>query len=199
MKETHSYDTIQIEHDLAGLLSAKRYEHTLGVAYTAAALAMVHEADLEKAFAAGLLHDCTKYMSQEEHLSYCKQHDILLSDAESSIASLLHAKTGSHMAMEKYHIQDKEILNAIKFHTTGRPNMNLLEKIIFIADYIEPKRTQDQNLPQIRKTAFQNLNQTLVLILKNTLDYLRETSMEIDPMTEQTYHFYADNGETRNG
>lgn len=103
---------------------------------------------------------------------------------------LLHAKVGSFLAKNTYGIQDEDILNSILNHTTGRPNMSLLEKIIFIADYIEPSRKQAPNLAQIRALAFQDLDSALRMILRDTLQYLQETGGETDPMTQQTYDFY---------
>ncbi len=174
----------------------KRYEHTLGVAFTAASLAMRYGADVKQAQVAGLLHDCAKCMTNEERLSICKKNKLEVTPVEKANPFLLHAKVGAFLAKEKYGIQDEEILSAVRCHTTGRPNMTLLEKIVFTADYIEPSRKTAPNLDEVRTMAFQNLDIALCKILSDTLDYLDTVDQEIDPMTKETYHYY--NGEREN-
>ncbi len=174
----------------------KRYEHTLGVAFTAASLAMRYGADVKQAQVAGLLHDCAKCMTNEERLSICKKNKLEVTPVEKANPFLLHAKVGAFLAKEKYGIQDEEILSAVRYHTTGRPRMTLLEKIVFIADYIEPSRKTAPNLDEVRTLAFQNLDIALCKILSDTLDYLDTVDQEIDPMTKETYDYY--NGERKN-
>lgn len=173
-------------------LDSKRFEHTLGVAYTAATLAMRYDCDIQKAKTAGMLHDCAKCMSNEKRLSICKKHNISVNDIERRNPFLLHAKVGSYIAMEKYNIHDSDIINAILNHTTGRPDMSLLEKIVYIADYIEPGRKQAPNLSVIRKLAFTDLDAALFKILEDTLVYLDSAEGEVDPMTQKTYDFYKE-------
>lgn len=169
-------------------LHAKRYEHTLSVAYTAASLAMVHDADTESALIAGMLHDCAKSYSAKKLISLCKKNNLSVSDVElQNPTALLHAKAGSFLAHEKYGVNDEDILNAIKYHTTGRPNMSKLEKILYIADYIEPGRTHAANLGQIRKLAYEDLDKALLHILEDTLAYLHSVDGKIDSMTKATY------------
>ena len=171
-------------------LDPKRFEHTLGVAYTAAALAMCYEVDINKAQTAGLLHDCAKCMSNEKKLLICEKHHIPVNDVEKKNPFLLHAKVGSYLAMKQFCIHDQDIINAILNHTTGRPGMSQLEKIIYIADYIEPGRKQAPNLTQVRRMAFQDLDKALLQILGDTLKYLNSIDSPIDPMTQKTYEFY---------
>ena len=121
-------------------LPPMRYEHSLGVAYTAMALAMRYEYDLDRAEVAGLLHDCAKYYSDGEIIKKCRKHEIPLSEAEIQAPAVLHAKYGAWMAQHRYGVSDPEILSAIRWHTTGKAEMSLLDKIIYIADYIEPRR-----------------------------------------------------------
>ncbi len=171
-------------------LDERRYEHTLGVSYTAAALAMCHGVSQEKAMVAGLLHDCAKCLSDEKRLSLCEKNHLSVSRIEKENPFLLHAKVGSLLARKKYGIQDREILSAIESHTTGRPGMGPLEKIVFVADYIEPGRRQAPDLDLIRQEAFQDLDLALVHILRNTLAHLRESGGAIDEATQQTYAYY---------
>lgn len=184
-------DLKKIRKAMEKTLDPKRYEHTLGVEYTAAALAMCHDVSIKDAQLAGILHDCAKCMSDEKKLSLCEKHNISVNEAERKNPSLLHAKVGSFLAMEEYGVTDQDVIHAILNHTTGRPNMSPLEKIIFIADYIEPGRNKAARLDEIRKLAFVDLDRTLVYILKDTLEYLGTVEEEIDPMTQKTYDFYS--------
>ena len=167
-----------------------RYEHTLGVAYTAAALAMRYGASVENAQLAGLLHDCAKYMSGEELIRYCEKHDIEISESERETPHLLHAKAGAYMAGHHYDIKDEDIISAIRWHTTGKPEMTLLEKIVFVADYIEPLRDKAAHLPEIRYMAFKNIDECIFMILKDTLDYLGKNTESIDDTTKIAYDYY---------
>lgn len=168
---------------------AKRFAHTLGVEFTAAALAMKYQADVTDAQIAGLLHDCAKCLTDEKRVSICEKHQIPMTDIERRNPFLLHAKVGEYLAREKYGITNPDILNAIRFHTTGRENMSLLERIVFVADYIEPGRRQAPNLAEIRQLAFNDLDAAMLKILEDTLSYLKATGGELDPMTEITYEY----------
>ncbi len=186
-----SSDISKFRKAMEKTLEPKRYEHTLGVAYTAANLAMVHGEDVEKALIAGMLHDCAKCMRYEKQLAVCEKNHVCLSGVESAKGSpLIHAKAGSVLAKTKYGVTDENILNAICYHTTGRPDMSLLEKIIYIADYIEPGRRHAQNLPQIRRLAYQDLDACMCKILSDTLTYLTQKGGQVDPMTQKAYEFY---------
>lgn len=190
-------DIKKIRKKMEKALDQRRFEHTLGVAYTAAALAMCYQVDIYKAQTAGLLHDCAKCLSDEKKLSICEKHNMQITEIEQRNPYLLHAKAGSFIAMNKFHINDRDIINAILNHTTGRPDMSQLEKIIYIADYIEPGRRQAPHLTEIRRLAFQNLDLALIKILSDTLDYLKESGTEIDPMTQKTYDYYKEANVTK--
>ena len=185
-------DLKKIRKSMEKELDAKRYEHTLGVAYTAAALAMCYDVDPIRAETAGLLHDCAKCLSDDKKISVCRKNNMEINSVESRNPYLLHAKAGYCIAKSKFDIEDQDILNAILNHTTGRPGMSELEKIIYIADYIEPSRKQAPNLSNIRKLAFQNLDQALLKILSDILCYLESGGGEIDPLTKETYDYYTD-------
>ena len=177
----------ELEHDL----DSKRYEHTLGVAYTAACLAMRYGYDMEKAYITGLLHDCAKCMSNKDKLEYCEKYDIPVTKVEHENPSLLHAKVGAEMSRRKYDIKDSEIYQAIMYHTTGHPQMTLLDKIIYISDYMEPHRDEAPNLDSVRKQAFIDINATLLTILKDSVAYLEKSDKTVDPMTMETYLYYV--------
>lgn len=171
-------------------LSYKRFIHTLSVAGTASSLAMCYGADLEKAETTGLLHDCAKCMDVRKMQKVCEKAGLTVSSFEADSGSLLHSKAGSVLAAEKYGITDPDMINAIRYHTTGRPGMSLLEKIIFVADYIEPGRFTAKNLPLIRRLAFSDIDEALMKILYDTLVYLNSTGLVVDPMTQKTYDYY---------
>ena len=171
-------------------LSYKRFIHTLSVAGTASSLAMCYGADLEKAETAGLLHDCAKCMDVRKMQKVCEKAGLTVSSFEADSGSLLHSKAGSVLAAETYGITDPDMTNAIRYHTTGRPGMSLLEKIIFVADYIEPGRFTAKNLPLIRRLAFSDIDEALMKILYDTLVYLNSTGLVVDPMTQKTYDYY---------
>ena len=171
-------------------LNYKRFVHTLAVAGTAASLAMCYGADIEKAEIAGLLHDCAKCLDVRKMQRLCEKAGLEISPYERSSGSLLHSKAGSVLAAEKYGVTDPDLLNAIRYHTTGRPGMSLLEKIIFVADYIEPGRFSAKNLPLVRKMAFADIDEALLKILYDTLVYLNSTGNTVDPMTQKTCDYY---------
>lgn len=171
-------------------LNYKRFVHTLAVAGTAASLAMCYGADIEKAEIAGLLHDCAKCLDVRKMQRLCEKAGLEISPYERSSGSLLHSKAGSVLAAEKYGVTDPDLLNAIRYHTTGRPGMSLLKKIIFVADYIEPGRFSAKNLPLVRKMAFADIDEALLKILYDTLVYLNSTGNTVDPMTQKTYDYY---------
>ena len=138
-----------LKKELKKEMDDSRFEHTLGVMYTCAALAMRYEYDLEKAMLAGLLHDCAKCMPNAKKLKMAEKHRLEISDLERKNPFMLHAKLGAFLAKKKYDVEDEEILDAIRWHTTGRPEMTLLDKIVYVADYIEPKRDKAPNLSEI--------------------------------------------------
>lgn len=188
------YKIDEIKQKVQTYLDQIRYEHTMGVMYTAAAMAMRYGADLEKATLAGLLHDCAKCIPSKEKLQLCEKHSIPVSEAESKNPGLLHAKLGAFLAKSKYGVEDQEILDAITYHTTGRPEMTLLDKIVYIADYIEPNRKEAPNLDKVRALAFTDIDACLYVILEDSLAYLHTKNEVIDPMTEQTYLYYKNGG-----
>lgn len=191
MSGKNKTDLSELRKAMEKELSSKRYLHTLGVSYTAACLAMAHEADMDNAMAAGLLHDCAKPLKGEEQISLCEKNHLDISDVERiNPSALLHAKVGAYLAESRYGITDPDILNAIRYHTTGRPKMSKLEKILYIADYIEPGRKHVADLEQIRRMSYRDLDATMAKILENTLAYLKTTDGQIDSMTEETYQYY---------
>ncbi|MBE5828676.1 MAG: HD domain-containing protein [Butyrivibrio sp.] len=188
--------TIEISQKLRKSLEKElkpdRFDHTLGVAYTAANMAFIHGADVEKALIAGFLHDCAKCMSHEEQIKICEKNKIDISEVERRNHSLLHAKVGMYLARTKYDVYDTDILNAIRWHTTGREDMSLLEKIIYIADFIEPNRKPLEDMETIRQEAYTDIDKCLAHILHNSVIYLKTIGKEIDDATMIAYEYYKD-------
>lgn len=174
-------------------LTKSRYEHTLGVEYISAALAMRYGAGLYEAELAGLMHDCAKgkHLYASEMLKLCRQYQLEISETEENDPYLLHGKLGAYLCEHKYKIKNPEILSAITWHTTGRPDMTLLEKIVFIADYIEPRRDRAPDLDYLRRLAFEDIDEAVYEITRNTLDYLeKKGAASIDNITRETCEFY---------
>ena len=136
------YDLWKLDKKLQKEVDEDRYHHTLGVMFTAASMAMVWGEDLEKARVAGLLHDCAKCIPNKKKITMCEKNKIEITEFERNNPFLIHAKLGAFLAKDKYKVEDPEILSAIIWHTTGKEDMTLLEKIIYIADYIEPARNK---------------------------------------------------------
>ncbi len=178
-------------------LTKERYQHTLGVAHTAVAMAMRYNPDtsnaefIKRAETAGLLHDCAKCMDNDKKIKICEKNNIPCNDFEISHPYLLHGKVGAYIAKNKFDILDEDILQAITWHTTGRPEMSLLEKIIFIADYIEPSRNPIPELDVIRQLAFVDIDKAMEKILSNTLKFLEKKGNPMDKMTQITYDSYV--------
>ena len=189
-KQHNMYDLKELRKAMKEVQSSKRFEHTKGVEYISAALAMRYGASMADALAAGLLHDCAKCLTDDKQLSICEKHGLVVTDAEKKNPFLLHSKVGACLAEHKYGIKNKDVLNAIRNHTTGRPGMSLLEKIVFIADYIEPGRKDAVNLTDIRRLAFEDLDRALLYILEDTLKYLEEAGGDVDPRTHETWEYY---------
>jgi predicted HD superfamily hydrolase involved in NAD metabolism len=181
---------LEFRKQLKDKLKPNRYEHTISVSFLCTALAMRYNYDLEKAELAGLLHDCAKHFSDEELIKKCKKQNILLTEDEKKAKSGLHAIYGAWLVKHKYGIEDQDIRNAIRWHTTGKPNMALLEKIVFTADYIEPRRNEAKNLTFIRSLAFQDLDECIYHILIGTLNYLEEKDRFVDAASKQAYAYY---------
>lgn len=183
-------ELLKIRKDLSKKLKKERFEHTIGVMYTAASLAMCYGSDIQKALTAGLLHDCGKYCSAKEQIKLCGKYDIQLTESELEMPALVHAKLGAYLARHEYKVKDQDVLDAITCHTTGRPGMTLLEKIIYIADYIEPNRRIIPGLEEIRGIVFQDIDRAVYLSAKNSVRYLNDGGKAVDPMTVSTCEYY---------
>lgn len=175
------------------LLPEKRMKHVLGVAETAQSLAKKYHADTQKAGVAAILHDIAKYQSIDE------MRDILRSTSGyehylNANVEIWHAPVGAILAKEKFGVLDEDILNAIQFHTTGRPNMSTLEKIVFVADFIEPGRTHEV-CKKCAELAKVSLEKAVAFECKCTIEFLQNKNENIHEDTIKTFEFYK--GELR--
>lgn len=179
-----------IIEDLKIRLKPYRFHHSIGVMNTAANLAMRYGYPIKKAMYGGLLHDCAKNIEDEGLIKICEDNGIEITETEYRLPYLLHGKAGAVLAKQLYKVTDEEILHAISYHTTGQPDMNLLDKIVFISDYIEPSRDKAKNLREIRQRAYMDIDDALVFILKDTIEYLKETNVDMDKKTIETFEYY---------
>ena len=169
----------EIIEELKKRLKPTRFQHTLGVAETAVKLAEKYGADKDKAYLAGLLHDCAKNIDFETSLAYCKEHGVELKEICKKERSLIHAPLGAYMAKEDFGVTDEEILTAIYYHTTGHENMALLTKILYIADAIEPNRTQ-AGVENLREIAYTDLNEALIRSIDSTIRHIINKGVTLD-------------------
>ena len=165
------------------MLDERRIAHVAGCESEAIELARRWGEDPETAAEAGILHDITKRLSHEEQLNLCEKYAIICDSAERVTPKLLHAKTGAAVARERFGVRDA-VYEAIRWHTTGKPDMTLLEKIIYLADYIEPTR-DFPGVDTLRELAYEDLDRALLLGLQMTIEEVRSHGEEpyIDTLT----------------
>lgn len=177
----------ELKKILKDRLKPLRYEHSLGVADTAMCLACRWGADIEKAYLAGLLHDWAKALPESEQEKLCRKKcpEVLLQSPDSP--AVWHGPLAAALLPEELGVRDPEILSAIACHTTGKPGMSLLDKIVFLADYIEPGRDHSKRLPEYRRTAFEDLDRAVLLVMEETLRYLEEKKKPVDEMSRMAY------------
>lgn len=170
-------------------LPEKRYIHTIGVYETAKKLAEQYGASVKKAELAAIFHDYAKYRPVEEMRAIILRENFPR-DLLDFHPELWHAPVGAWLVREEQGIEDEEILNAIKYHTTGRANMTTLEKIIYLADYIEPNRRSFPGLEEVRKLAEVDLDRAVFQCTKNSIEYLLSKNATIYPDTIHTYNSF---------
>lgn len=163
-------------------LSEKRYRHVMSVAGYAKRLAAMHGIDPYKAYVAALAHDCTKYLDDERQLEYFKNNGISLTDDELATPKIYHQISGAHFAHVNFGIDDEDILNSVRYHTTGREGMSRLEKLVCLADSIEPTRDYP-GVEKMRETAETDIDRALLLSFDRLIEFIRERGLN---MNEQT-------------
>lgn len=168
----------------------KRFVHSVAVANTSMCLAARFDVDLEKAYVAGLLHDNAKCINYDIQIKMCREFSVDITDFEINNPYLIHGKLGAYLLKKEFGIDDRAMSEAIKWHTTGKPCMNKLESIVFIADYIEPMRHKARNIDEIRRLAFNDLTSAVKQILSDTIKMLNENERPVDPVAYKAYEYY---------
>ena len=173
-------------------LKPKRMPHVLGTELEAVRLARMYGADETKARIAALLHDCTKKLEMPEQLELCREFGIELDELEQRALKLLHSRTGAEIARRVFDVDD-EIYSAIRWHTTGRANMTKLEKILYLADYIEPSRNFDGVEP-LRKVVYEDLDKGLLLGLQMTVEEMEAMGNPVHHNTLDARNYLIETG-----
>ncbi len=163
-------------------LSKTRLAHVESVALYASELASYHGVDPYDAYVAGLAHDCTKYMTDGMQLDYFKKWGIILTEDELETPKIYHQISGAHFAKNTFGLSDEDILNSIRYHTTGRENMSKLEKLICLADSIEPMRDYE-GVEQMRETAKSDLDCALLMSFERLIKYIKQRGLKMNPQT----------------
>ena len=168
-------------------MKAKRLAQIRGVEEEGARLAERWGADPEEMRRAGILHDCTKYLGRQEHLEICRRYGVALDQMEQGADKLLHAKSGAALAKAVFG-QSETVVRAILYHTTGRGNMTLEEKLLYLADYMEPTRDFPE-VAQMRRLAYEDLDRAVLMGVELSIQEMRALGRQIHPNTleaEQT-------------
>jgi nicotinate-nucleotide adenylyltransferase len=179
-----------INQKLHYLLTPKRFIHTQGVAQEAAKLAKLYGENEDKAYLAGLLHDNAKCFGAKEKLDLCDKLGMVLDDVLVNQPDLTHSFLGAELAKSDFGVTDEDILNAIKYHTTGRANMTLLEKIVYIADVIEPNRAFFDGLEETKRLAYNNIDEAMKYSLRHTVDYNVAKKRLIHPLSLEALEYF---------
>ncbi|MBS4191372.1 bis(5'-nucleosyl)-tetraphosphatase (symmetrical) YqeK [Bacillus sp. FJAT-49705] len=167
-------------------LTDHRYNHTLGVMETAIILANQYGAKEKKAELAAIFHDYAKFRPKEEMKNIILEQG-MPSELLQFNSELWHAPVGAFLVQKEAGLDDEEILDAIRYHTSGRVNMTLLDKVIYLADYIEPGR-HFPGVEEVRDLAKVNLNQALIKAMQNTIQFLMKKGQPVFPATFYTYN-----------
>lgn len=181
-KERQAY--IQI---IKPMLSEKRFAHSLNVAQEAVKLAKKYGADPEKAELAGILHDILKDTPADKQLKIISNFGIIMSDVELSAKKFWHAIGGAVYIRSALNIADEEIIDAVRYHTTGRHNMTLLEKVIFVADFISKDRDYP-GVEEMRRTAYKSLDRAIMEGIAFTVGDLLKNREPVVPETIDAYN-----------
>lgn len=183
----------RIINNLREALTSKRFEHTLRVEETACSLANYYKVDEELVSTAALLHDCAKDLEPDQMHRLAKDLQLNMNGLE-EYPQIIHGFLGAKIAHNRYGLGDNKLLDAIQYHTTGRPNMSTIEKIIYLADYIEPGRVGIAAIDKVRNVVYEDLDKALFMALENTISYLESINKPIHPLTQSSLQFYKQLG-----
>lgn len=172
----------KIEQKLKEMLDEKRYIHSKNVLKAAIELGKNFNFDLEKIKIAALLHDCAKNLRDDELLIKAYKYGIIVDEIQKIQPFLLHGPVGAYLSKFEFGIDDEDIFNAIYYHTTGRKDMTIFEEIIYLADFISIDRNFE-GVEEIRKKAFENFEEALLMSCNSTLTYVINRNLPIHPLT----------------
>lgn len=179
-----------MQRKLKQMLTPKRYQHSLGVMETAAAMARRFGEDEEKARIAGLLHDCAKDIDKAIMVDLCEELGVELDDVKREQRSLIHADLGAKMLETEFDIHDPDIISAVKYHTLGRENMTNLEKILYLADIIEPNRKHFDELDELRGLCEKNLDCAMLCACDRSISYVQRKHKTLHSQTLLTQQYF---------
>ena len=188
----------EITEILRAELKPKRFKHTLGVMKTAREMAALYGADEYEAQRAGLLHDNAKALSLERMREIANNAGLKISADESETASLMHAPVGAYLAKARFGETDENVIDAIRFHTTGRPDMTALEAIIYLADMIEPNREEFDGLDDLRQLARRDLYRALEMGLAMSTSYVIKRGQKLFTRSQKAYEWVRQYNKDRN-
>ena len=180
-------DIALLDEKLSRTLGGRRYTHSVYVSHMAVDMAKTFGVDINKAFVAGLIHDCAKSMSYDEMIAYADRYGYTFDDITLNCAGIMHADAGALYAKYEYGIDDTEILNAIRYHTVARVGMTALDKIIYVADMAEPMRDFD-GVDGLRKLAMTDLEKAYIEALCLSLEFNIKKRNIIHPNTLYAYN-----------
>ncbi len=182
--------TVDIKKWLKENLSSERFDHVIGAEQTAKELAIRFNANPEKAALAGLTHDCAKCMQTENLLKIIRDNIIPVTNMELKSFKTLHAPVGAFIAQKELGIEDLQILDAIRYHTIGRVNMTLLDKIVFLADKIEPNTRSEEFRNKVLNSldSTNNVDEGILICYDATIRRLLERNLVINPETINVYN-----------
>lgn len=173
-------------------LKPKRMPHVLGTEQEAVRLVRRYGGDETQARIAALLHDCTKKLDMAQQLALCERYGIMLDELEQRALKLLHSKTGAAIARDVFGVEDA-VYDAILYHTTGKPDMTRLEKIIYLADYIEPTR-DFPGVDELRKTVYEDMDKGLLMGLTMTIQEMEEMGNPVHHLTRDARDYLLKRG-----
>jgi predicted HD superfamily hydrolase involved in NAD metabolism len=173
-------------------LSEERYLHSVGSEETAAELAEKFSENIEKAAFAALIHDNAKHIPYDELLKFIQENNFEIEEDVKYNRKILHAHVGACFAQKELGVSAPEVLNAVKYHTTGRADMTTLEKIVFLADKIEPYTREKEFIKQVNNILNEtnNINKAVLFCLENTLRSLIDRKLPINHLSFEAWNFY---------
>lgn len=181
----------QMQEKLRGMLTEKRFRHSLGVMGSAAHMAKIFGASEEKARIAGLLHDCAKDIDKAKMPDMCDALGVELDPVKREQRSLIHADLGAKLAQTEFGITDPDIIAAIRSHTLGHPQMSVLEKILYIADFVEPNRKDFPGLSELRELAELDLDLAMLAAVNSSIRYVKSQNKVLHEQSLQTQAYYT--------